>query len=112
MILEAKFGDDYYASFVDLNKFKVRFLQDEAIEIENIDFVGCYTIRLKGDILCCHKHQCRSLSAFPNVYSRESIFLSKENSKIWFNYRNNNLESLRGLRKNEVLVTSEGFSWR
>ena len=40
----------YYPSFADLNKFKIRLLQEEAIEIESIDFVGCHISRLKDGI--------------------------------------------------------------
>ena len=32
----------YYPSFAKLNKFNVNLLQEDAIEIESIDFVGCY----------------------------------------------------------------------
>ena len=43
----------------------------------------------KGWYLCCHKHERRNLNAYPNIYSRESIFLFKGNSTIRFNYTPN-----------------------
>ena len=38
----------YYPSFADLNKFKVCLLQEEANEIENIDFTGFLHSSTKG----------------------------------------------------------------
>ena len=40
----------YNPRFPNLIKFKVSLLQEKATEIESIDFVGCYTTRLKDDI--------------------------------------------------------------
>ena len=39
LILEGKFGDDLLSNFSHWNKFKVSLLQEEATEIERIDFV-------------------------------------------------------------------------
>ena len=73
----------YYPSFANLNKFKVSLLQEEATEIESFVFVGS-TKRWYLRYLSIHR--CRSLNANPNIYSCESIFLSKGNTKIWLNY--------------------------
>ena len=59
----------YYPSFVDLNKFNVSLLQEEATEIESIDFVGCYTTQLKDDICAVTNTSDRSLSAYLHIYS-------------------------------------------
>ena len=40
----------YYPSFANLDKFKANLLQEDAIEIESIDFVGCYAAWLKDGI--------------------------------------------------------------
>ena len=40
----------YYPRFTNLNKFKSSLRQEEATEIESIDFVGCYAVRLKDGI--------------------------------------------------------------
>ena len=40
----------YHPRFPNLIKFKVSLQQEKATEIESIDFVGCYTTRLKDDI--------------------------------------------------------------
>ena len=53
-----------------------------------------------GQYLCFHKSRFTNLSAYLNIYSRESIFLLKGNSAIWFNYRNSDSEKFKGFRKN------------
>ena len=63
-------------------------LHEEVTEIETIDFVGLR--------IFYHKHQCRNFNAYPKTYYHESISLSKENSEIWSNYRNDNLENSEG----------------
>ena len=83
----------YYPCYADLNK--VSLLHEELTEIESIDFVGLRN-STKGLHLSCHKHHCRDLNAYPNIYHRESIFLSNRNSKIWSNYQNDNSENLEG----------------
>ena len=82
-------GTIYYPSFADSNKFKVSLLHEEAASFGQHNST-------KGLHQCCHKHQYRNLKAYLNTYYRESIFLSKGNSKIWSNYRNDNLENLEG----------------
>ena len=66
----------------------------------------------RGWYLYCHKNRDRNPSAYPNNYSHESIFLLKGNSTFRFNYRNEDLEKFKGLRKNVSFahIPSEGFS--
>ena len=59
-----------------------------------------------GRYLYFHKHRCRNLIAYLNIYSRESIFLLKGNSAIQFNYWNDDSEKFKGFRQNKVLITS------
>ena len=40
----------YYPRFADWNKFRISLPQEEATEIESVDFVGCYATRLKDGI--------------------------------------------------------------
>ena len=68
----------------------------------------------KTMVSCCHKNRRKYLNAYPNIYSRENIFLLKGSSTIWFNYRNGDLEELNGLIKNGsfAYIPGEGFSWQ
>ena len=75
----------YYQSFVDLNQFKVCLLHEEATEIESIDFVGLHN-STKDYVSANTNINVQNLRAYLNTYYHESIFLSKENSKIWCNY--------------------------
>ena len=52
MILEAKFEMiHHYASFANLIKLKVSLSHEEASEVENINFTGCYTTWLKDSVI-------------------------------------------------------------
>ena len=64
--------------------------------------------------LCFHKHQRKNLSAYLNIYSRESFFLLREDLAIRFNYWNDDSEKFKGFRKNGSFdyIPCEGFSWQ
>ena len=71
-------GPMYYPSFVDLNKFNVSLLQEEATEIESIDFVGCYTTQLKDDI-CAVTNTSVEISVHIYIFTpvKASFFLKE-----------------------------------
>ena len=53
--------------------------------------------------LCCHKHRCRNLNAYPNIYSRACISLLGENSIC---NRNEDLEKFKTLKWNWGIPSS------
>ena len=65
-----------------------------------------------GRYLFFHKHRRRSLSAYLNIYSRESFFLWKGIQQPWFNYLDDDSEKFKGFRKNESFehIPCEGSS--
>ena len=84
-------------------------MNDEASEVENISFIGCYATWLKNiiyaatnigaEFLCISKYSFRG-----NIKGNSYIF--KGNSTIRFNYRNDRLENSKGLKKGtEILFT-------
>ena len=83
--------------FPILKNLKLSLLDDEASEIENIIFIGCYSTWLKNivyaptnigaEFLCISKYVSRG-----NVIKGNSYIL-KGNSAIRFYYRNDDLEN-------------------
>ena len=53
-----------------------------------------------GKYLCFHKHRRTNITAYLNIYSRETFFLLKENSVIRFSYWNDDWEKFKEFRKN------------
>ena len=86
----------YHQSLAYLNKFKVSLLHEEATEIESIDFIGLWNLTKGLYHAVININIEISMNANQNTDYRESIFLSKGNSKIWSNDQNDNLENLEG----------------
>ena len=82
LILEVKFEDDLWSNSCQLKQIKVNLLQEEATEIESIDFAVCCATRLKDDIYTVTIIISIEI-LISNIYSRKSMFLSKGNQKIW-----------------------------
>ena len=91
---------------------------DEASEIENINFIGCYATWLKNIIyaatnigvklLCISKYFSRG-----NIIKGNSYIL-KGNWTIRLNYRNDDLQNSKGLKKDGGIayIPCKIFSWR
>ena len=69
----------YYPRFADLN---ISLLQEEATEIESIDFVGCYTTWLKDDIYGV-TNIIVEISIILNIYTQKfGLIIEMANSNI------------------------------
>ena len=67
----------HYPSFVDLNKFKVSLLHEEASEIENINFAVCYATWLKDGIYAVTKIGVEILMHIQIFIPLKAIFFLK-----------------------------------